>query len=160
MNQHELKAATGRRPVLGLCLLLLSLVGCHGKRVAEAEHHTPEHMPADYPAAVDRLLAVHAEIANGGARAAEQIDVFAETYDIVRWLPMLAADSDLAEELWNQVHAASQRLEVILTAVLARHGNDRRGTYLQSETELTQLQRELVEVQRRFPTAPHALTAD
>ena len=89
MNQHELKAVTGRRPVLGLCLLILSLIGCHGNHVAEAERRTPEHMPADYPAAVDRLLVVHVEIANGGVRAAEQIDVYAESHDIVR----MAADA-------------------------------------------------------------------
>jgi len=144
---------TGWQPVRRACLLLLLLAGCHGVETGEAEHHTPKHMPTDYPAAVNRLLALHVEIANDRSRAAGEIDVFAETHDIVRWLPMLAADSDLKEEPWNRVHAASQRLEEILTDVLSRSGVDRRETYLDYETELDQNQRELVEIKQQFPTA-------
>jgi len=148
------------QPVLQTCLLMVLLAGCQGVETEEAEHHTPAHMPSDYPAAVDRLLALHVEIANGGSREAHEIDVFAETYDIVRWLPMLAADSDLEEEPWNRVNTASGRLDEILTEVLARNGDDRRDTYLHYETELDEHQRELVEIKQLFPTSADTLAAD
>jgi hypothetical protein len=159
MKPYESMQLISWRLVLPTCLLIVLLAGCHGVETEEAEHHTPEHMPADYPAAVDRLLALHVEFINGSSRAADEIDVFAETYDIVRWLPMLAADSELKEEPWNRVHAASRSLEEILTAVLAFNGDDRRETYLQHEMELDQLQRALIKVKQQFPTSG-TVTAD
>ncbi|MBM3998806.1 MAG: hypothetical protein FJ297_04550 [Planctomycetes bacterium] len=134
-------------------LLIALLTGCHGAETEEAEHHTPAHMPADYPAGVDRLLALHMEIANGGSRAMDQLDAFAETYDIVRWLPMLAADSDLEEEPWNRVHATARQLEAILAKVVALNGDNRRQTYMQYETELDQHQRAMLEIKQHFPAA-------
>lgn len=145
--------------VLSPCLLIVLLTGCHGVETEEAEHHAPAHMPADYPAAVDRLLALHSEIAKGSLRAADEIDVFAETHDIVRWLPMLAADSDLEEPPWNRVHAAARRLEKILTHVLSLGAEKRKETYFQYETELDQHQRTLVEIKQQFPAAS-ALASD
>jgi len=134
-------------------LLIALLTGCHGVETEEAEHHTPTHMPADYRGGVDRLLALHLEIANGGSRAVDQLDAFTETYDIVRWLPMLAADSDLEEEPWNRVHATARQLEGILAKVVALNGDNRRQTYMQYESEFHQHQRALLEIKQKFPTA-------
>ena len=159
MNRQQPKIATVATRLL-LTWLLMVFAGCHDVQTEETEHHTPEHMPADYPAAVEQLLALHVEIANGGSRAGDAIDVFAETYDVVRWLPMLAADSDLDEEPWNRVDRASRRLEEILNEVLARNGSDRRETYLRYETELDQHQRVLVEIKQQFPAAASAMPAE
>lgn len=150
MKPHPTEIATVymRRLLAGL---LVVTAGCHGVHTEEAEHHTPEHMPADYPAAVERLLALHNEIANGGSRAVDAIDVFAETYDIVRWLPMLAADSDLEEAAWNRVEGAARRLEEILTHVLSRGDDARKQAYFQYEKELEQHQGVLVEIKQQFP---------
>ncbi len=52
----------------GLVLTLLLFAGCH--RVAPAgpaEHHTPAHKPASYPAAVERLGELHQQIVGGRA---------------------------------------------------------------------------------------------
>jgi hypothetical protein len=160
MNQRERNTATGCRPALTLCLLLSSIVGCHGATFEEAEHHTIAHKPANFPAAVDRLLALHVEISNNGPRAAKQLDVFSEAFDIARWLPELAADSDLEEGPWNRVQDVAGQLEAILIDVLSRNDGERRETYLQYETELDRHQRQLVEIKQQFPTAASSLVAD
>ncbi|MEX0820438.1 MAG: hypothetical protein WD070_12630, partial [Pirellulaceae bacterium] len=159
MNPREHTAATRRCFIVLVCPFVLAIAGCHGNDVEEAEHHLPEHKPADFPSAVDRLLALHVEISNCVARAADQLDVFSETYDIVRWLPDLAADSDLEEQPWNRVQVTTRRLEAILLDVLSRSGTDRREPYLQYETELDQHQRELLDIKQLFP-ASAALAAD
>jgi len=142
----------GGTSVLKNCLLLIliCLGGCPSIETEKAEHHTPDHMPADYPTAVDRLLALRVEIANADARDAGDVDVFAEAYDIVRWLPMLAADSDLKEEPWNVVYATAGRIEKILVEVVAGDGDKRRKIYLQYDAELEQLHGELVKVKQEF----------
>lgn len=153
-SQEVIKRIARRLSSAGLLWALL--LGCRGGTVEEAEHHTPPHKPPDYPAAVDRLVELHQEIRSGRSRETHQLDVFTETYDVVRWLPELAADSDLKEGPWNRVHAAARRLEAILTEVLARGDDGRREAYLQSETELDQRWRELVEIKQHF--APFAET--
>ncbi|MBM4002059.1 MAG: hypothetical protein FJ295_02060 [Planctomycetes bacterium] len=151
MIPTKLHAAFRRR--LPLLASLLLAAGCHGTRVEESEHHTPAHKPADFPAAVDRLLALHVEILNGRPRANDSLDVFTEAHDVVRWLPELAADSDLGEEPWNIVYATAQRLEAILTEVRSPHVDDRSNAYLNYETELGQHQRALIEIKQKFPAA-------
>jgi hypothetical protein len=153
-----LDAATGRSLVLLGSLLFLT-TGCHGSHGEEAEHHTPAHKPADFAAAVDRLLALHVEISNGRPRAPEQMDVFAEAHDIVRWLPELAADSDLSEAPWNNVYETARRLEAILIEVRSHHDDGRSQRYFTYETELDQHHRTLVEIKQQFPAAS-ALVSD
>jgi len=136
-----------------LLLILICLGGCPSIETEKVDHHTPDHMPADYPTAVDRLLALHAEIARGDRREAGDIDVFVETSDIVRWLPTLAADSDLKEEPWNVVHGSAGRMEKILTEVVARDGDERIKIYLQYASELDQRYGELVRVKQEFSTS-------
>jgi hypothetical protein len=135
-----------------LFLALTSFIGCLKSHDEEPEHHAPAHMPTDYPAAVDRLLSLHAEIMGIERRPAGTMDVFTEARDVARWLPMLAADSDLAEGPWNRVREASLRLEAIVDQAARQPSDRRRDTYLQHKSELDQLQRVLVAVRRQFPT--------
>ncbi|GIW98536.1 MAG: hypothetical protein KatS3mg111_1869 [Pirellulaceae bacterium] len=145
--------------LLPLMVAVAAFAGCHGSRVEEAEHHAPAHKPADFPAAVDRLLTLHAEITNGDLRTNDPLDVFTETSDIVRWLPDLAADSDLGEEPWNSVYATSQRLETILNEVQSRRDADRYQEYQTYETEFDQLYNALLEIKQLFLAATE-LAAD
>jgi hypothetical protein len=139
-------------------LITLWVAGCQSVETEEPEHHTPAHMPADYPAAVDRLLGLHVEIVKGRARSPEQLGVFDETLDVVRWLPALAADSDLPEAPWNRVHAASMRLDSILSVAMSQVGDRRREVYVEHETELDDLHRALIEVKDNFQdTSSHNL---
>ena len=153
MGPIAARTAAGRCLLLLTSLLFPAATGCHGTRVEEAEHHTPAHKPADFPAAVDRLLALHSEISSGVHRESAQIDVFTEFQDLVRWLPELAADSDLGEESWNAVYDTTQRLEKILIQVQSRGGEHRRETYLTYENEWNQHQRVLAGIKRQFPAS-------
>jgi len=93
------------------------------------------------------------------------MDAADEMVDIVRWLPELAADSDLTEEPWNRVDQLSLRLEEILTAVLAQERDQRAAAYRAQREELARLQRELVEIAQQLPqprtaNAPSSANAD
>ena len=46
------------------------------------------------------------------------IDIFTELKDIVRWLPGLAADSEMPREAWNSVNETSTKLEKILEPIV------------------------------------------
>jgi hypothetical protein len=87
------------------------------------------------------------------------MDPLQEMSELVRWLPHLAADSDLKEEPWNLVNAAAQRLEAILAQSSLRTGDWRRETYLEHQTEIRQHLDLLAEIKLQFPAAT-ALASD
>jgi hypothetical protein len=109
---------------------LLLLAGCHrGAAVAPAEHHAPAHHPGDYAAAVVRLEELHEEILSGRTRPEGSLDAFAEWEDLVRWLPGLAAETDLAEEPWNRVADISDAWTARIAALRAEPPERRRAVY-------------------------------
>ncbi len=132
--------------------IMVIVCGCQRDTPDQAEHHTPAHKPLDYPAAVVRLLELHVEIFNERQRDADQMDVFAETYDVVRWLPELAADSDLEEEPWNRAVRASRHWEAILSAVMKLDHTERASAYRSHDRQLDDVQRELIDIQSLFPS--------
>lgn len=81
---------------------------------AEHDHGPPPHMPANFPQAVAELRRRHLLwTASTFAREAQPTDPkHQELRDIVGWLPMLAADSDLTEAEWLPIKQASERLVV------------------------------------------------
>jgi hypothetical protein len=85
-----------------------------------AEHVDPAHRPADFPEAVARLLAGHeaaaAALAAGRNDAAhdEHLPILS---DLARWLPEIAADSDLPEAAWNRVAQAASTLQSVYESV-------------------------------------------
>ena len=115
----------------GFLALGLSVVasspGCKAP-TEEAEHHRPEHMPDSYVAAVDRLVELHTEIIDEQPPSGD-LDEFDELVDIARWLPELAADSDLGEQPWNRVHTAAGKLQQQLRVVMNEPSAKRRGAY-------------------------------
>jgi len=169
-------------------LLLLLTGGCRSHATKEnSEHYSSAHKPADYPAAVARMQDVHQEIrtgplvvrevhathdhhhhhdhshehhhSHGHAHQHVHLDALQEMSDLVRWLPDLAADSDLKEEHWKRVYAAANSLEVILTEASSRSGDERRATYLQYETEIDRHLRQLTEIRRQFQSSDPSLVA-
>jgi len=93
---------------LPLCLLLLSLlVGCATEKESEEEeaHHIPAHTPADFEKAVARIEILTNHLRDGSELVDKPLEVTPqeELRDLVRWLPKLAAESDLNETDWNVV---------------------------------------------------------
>ncbi len=133
----------------GLVLTLLLFAGCHRAVPAgPAEHHTPAHKPADYSAAVAQLGKLHDEIVGGRARPAGELDVFTELGDVVRWLPELAADSDLPEELWNRVARTSDELLVLVAQIQAAPRDQRTLSYRRGAAQWEQLLEQLTRIAR------------
>lgn len=131
----------------GLTLLALALtLGCHGREVAHAEHHDPEHKPKDFPAAVDRLFVLHTEIVNESEKSPNEIDRFTEAYDIARWLPEIAADSPLGRQPWDRVNECALALRSILGKIQAKQSDGRRMLYLQKAAEVERRYQQLLEI--------------
>ena len=47
-----------------------------------------------------------------------EVDIFTEYDDIVRWLPIIAANSDMPETIWNEVKDVSVQFEKCLDEIL------------------------------------------
>ncbi|EAQ78934.1 hypothetical protein [Blastopirellula marina] len=88
---------------------LVTLLGCLSASDEHAEHHDPPHRPADFVAAVERL-----QVIQTASSTSEEIpsphpdgDLQLEAADLLRWLPELAAESDLSREDWNQMYQST-----------------------------------------------------
>jgi len=98
--------------------LALSVCGCGSSEHHaddEEDHHIPPHRPANLSAAVTQLEERPAAL----LKAVESKDpnaekLFSELRDIVRWVPEIAADSDMTKQPWDEVHAAALKLEELL----------------------------------------------
>lgn len=93
---------------LSICLLLSSCQ-THGE-VEHLEHVTPEHKPASYAGAVVQLQQRFAKALDGTLAEHHRTPRLAQLADIIRWLPEIAAESDLKKYDWEQVEQISQRL--------------------------------------------------
>lgn len=133
-------------------LIAMMLSGCTGDEVEMMDHHEFEHRPPDYTTATVRLAELHEEIVSGSMQKNEEgEDEITESYDIVRWLPNLAADSDLAEPYWNRINESSESLLEILDEVMVQDEVKRRDSYLRHESKIEDLQRELLQVSQESP---------
>ena len=167
---------------VGVIVLTLA-AGCGANTThEEPEFYFSGHKPDDYPTAVERIQETHQEILDRPLVEREvhathhhhdhphdhdhshshehghehaHLDALQEMSDLVRWLPDLAADSDLKEEPWNRVFAAAKSLEAILIEALSQSGEERRATYLQHESDVVRHLRELTEVGRQFERVDH-----
>lgn len=73
----------------------------------EGSHALPPHHPGDFRRAVDAIERRGAALLAGRADAAAR----AEFADIARWLPELAADTELGRGDWERVAAVERALE-------------------------------------------------
>lgn len=107
------------------------MVGCGD--VAEdhhLEHVIPKHKPRDLAASVVQLELRGAVVLSAQGTA----DARRELLDIVRWLPELAADSDLRRPQWERVTLVSRSLEELL---LREHGMSPREDEIERWNQLT-----------------------
>jgi hypothetical protein len=80
------------------------------------DHGIPDHKPATFAEAVRQLprrqKLVVSEFKVGHLDHA--LEAVGRFQDLIRWLPELAADTDLVESDWNAVQAIAQRMEAIV----------------------------------------------
>ena len=89
-----------------LCCLLLLFVGCNveeeGKKSHfEHDHHVDHHWPRNLNDAVRKIRKRIEPQALSEARSAER---FAETVDLVSWIPEISADTEITEEQWIPIN--------------------------------------------------------
>lgn len=76
-------------------------------------HHIPDHRPGDVAVAVRQIRRRISELnwtPPADARESAQRHIH-ELADILRWLPELAADSDMGEREWDELNGLAHRLE-------------------------------------------------
>lgn len=102
--------------LLVLALGLFLLPGCSSEEHDDhLEHHIPEHKPADFSRAVTEIQRRTDELRIADKFSpADRATKVNELFDIIRWLPELAGESDMPEEPWNKVNAISRSLAAAL----------------------------------------------
>lgn len=98
-----------------LCVSVLVILGCGKSKdsLHEMDHVTPPHWPISLSDAAEkireRLSVIGASPSESGTTGAGAMqDAFDELTDLVSWVPEIAADTDLAEQDWNKLYAASE----------------------------------------------------
>lgn len=98
----------------------ICVAGCNSSQSGSAEnehleHVVPEHRPADFSAAVERLQQ-RIDLLKVSPQAEPK---FAdELRDLVRWLPEIAGDSELRKAQWEIVRDQSRRLNRLIETPL------------------------------------------
>jgi hypothetical protein len=123
MNHASRGGILGLRGSFAMILASCLLLGCSSDTSSaiatkdhEEEHeHAPPHKPENYHRGIDELNQRFAKLL--ATSAGERTTQLAELTDIARWLPELAADSDMPEADWNVVLDRSNELVGILEAV-------------------------------------------
>jgi hypothetical protein len=94
----------------------VTLAGCAAAPVAHEEeaHELPAHHPRTFRRAIDAIEQRGTSVAAGGDAASRR-----ELADIVRWLPLLATDTELGRADWDRVQGISNALAADLAAPAA-----------------------------------------
>jgi len=92
-----------------LAVFLCCLLGCQpASDVSEEEHESHEHFPPHWPHTIfkasDRLNELISS--SGSASPTDPTTPYQEFVDLVGWLPILAADSDLDRATFDRIDAA------------------------------------------------------
>ena len=109
---------------LGSFALLVTLLTCGCNRnvatgvasssspAAEQHDHHPAHWPATIFAASDRLMALESGLI--GDAQPERVSIERELVDLIKWMPELAADTDLKEDAFNRIDSWSSKYLPVL----------------------------------------------
>jgi hypothetical protein len=102
-----------------LAVFLFCLLGCQlASDISEEEHESHEHFPPHWPHTIfkasDRLSELIANPAAASPQTAlsSQISPQQEFIDLIGWLPILAADSDLDRATFDRIDSASSKLQL------------------------------------------------
>jgi hypothetical protein len=88
--------------------LFAILVGCGGEKESlhEMEHEIPAHWPADFHDAISKM-----EQRIGTLKSTHRSpETLMELVEIVGWVPEIAGDTDLPEELWVPIYRICETL--------------------------------------------------
>jgi hypothetical protein len=106
---------------LGLIAMCCGLLpGCRESKHEDSSHVHEEHFPAHWPVtifvAADRLQALHADPKSGVSSAS--VSAEKQWVDLFRWLPELAADSDLTKSDFDRIDAISLKYAILFEKML------------------------------------------
>lgn len=105
MNKHTSKPFS---ICLALMLMSMMFVGCSNEQresLHENDHFVAEHWPSSL---ADAAAKIEARVVM--LKEEENEQAMNELFDIVGWVPEIAADSELTEEDWIPIHHASDAL--------------------------------------------------
>lgn len=92
------------------------LMGCAGDEdsTGHVHHEFPQHRPGNLQEAVASVAHRSHDLAHhGGQRNTRE---FSEFVDVIRWIPEMAADSDLKQAQWETARQAAERIENLVLA--------------------------------------------
>lgn len=125
-NRMAGSLCASKSPMRWLAIFLLCLPACQtASPPAEDEHESHEHFPAHWPHTIfkasDRLSELMSNPAATSSNSSEvphqtkttpsHIAPHQEFVDLVGWLPILAADSDLDRATFDRIDAESTKLQ-------------------------------------------------
>lgn len=124
---------------------------------AEHEHHVPKHKPESFPDAVESLQRRTTELEDLlSTQQSKQIaQRSAELQDIVGWLPVLGADSDLREADWEPIHRAAIDLERLYSQAIATTGPSRAELFSVIDQKIDALAEIAAAHRTAFEVVPH-----
>lgn len=134
-----------------IALLGSSMLGCQkGVSQEEEAHHIPAHLPANFEQALVRIEQIAAHLKDGAALEQKPTEVTVETElrDVVRWLPELAAQSDLKEADWNIVDEAT--LDLIDDFSQAKEPPEKWIVQGETLAKIAQLPQQLAAVREKY----------
>ncbi|AMV33063.1 hypothetical protein VN12_13140 [Pirellula sp. SH-Sr6A] len=146
MNTHLFETFVTRKARWLPCLFVL-WIGCGGEKESlhELEHEIPAHWPADFQDAISKIEQ-RTEALKSTHRGTE---TRSELVEIVGWVPEIAGDTDLPEELWVPIYRTCETLRRHLEKsdveiVAYQDDFDRLATLLrESDVELRKIKKQL-----------------
>ena len=148
-------------------LVAQCLVGC--KEAEHGDHIVYHHKPEGFKGAVNRLLVIHQSMVadaplpeprhfdnhddhhhdhdhdDGHSDDHDdvvEVEIFQELEDIVRWLPTIAADSDLPKEPWDRINGQIKTLAE-LTRLSGKDDEQKRSSYVENAEKIQSVLNEL-----------------
>lgn len=162
-----LQRINSRRPGLIIASLAILISGGCALRTStddgRLEHHAAPHRPGSFPTAVDKLDRRFSDLATKPELDVAKDKPAAELADIIRWLPELAADSDLKRADWETANRLALELEKVLPGWLAANPEQKHAALTAVRASLGEL-RQLADRSNELqlptgePTTPAAAT--
>ncbi len=144
---------------------LLALVGCQGEHSpGESEedhvgHVIPAHKPKAFPQAVVRLRELNDQFLRDGvagkAGSSRDDKSLHIALDIAKWLPEIAADSEMPEAPWDDVNNRSATIAADYEAILSGDAGDVKREVEGAGVEIGKLEGVLRACDPRWFTGPN-----